>query len=90
MARVVVIEKNKDGKIELTKDELQKMLDDAYTQGRLDGNSHWDTITYPSNQWFYSTTTSTSTPPNEITISSDKIHLNDAINTNTAQYKTTT
>lgn len=32
MSRVVVIEKNKDGKIELTKEELQKMLDDAYNQ----------------------------------------------------------
>ena len=27
MSRVVVIEKNKDGKIELTKEELQKMND---------------------------------------------------------------
>jgi hypothetical protein len=48
MSRVVIIEKNKDGKIELTKDELQQMLDDAYNQGYADGNRKYDTITYPS------------------------------------------
>lgn len=48
MSRVVIIEKNKDGKIELTKDELQKILDDAYSQGYADGNKKYDTITYPS------------------------------------------
>jgi len=54
MSRVVVIEKNKDGKIELTKDELQKMLDDAYSQGYADGNKTYDTITYPSYpNWIY-------------------------------------
>ena len=37
MSRVVVIEKNKNGKIELTKEELHKMLDDAYNQGYVDG-----------------------------------------------------
>ena len=51
MSRVVIIEKNKDGKIELTKDELQKMLDDAYSQGYADGNKKYDTITYPSPSW---------------------------------------
>lgn len=45
MSRVVVIEKNKDGKIELTKEELQKMLDDAYNQGCTDGKGRYDTIT---------------------------------------------
>ena len=61
MSRVVVIEKNKDGKIELTKDELQKMLDDAYTQGYTDGKGRYDIITYPSYPvpW-YATTNTTS------------------------------
>ena len=54
MSRVVVIEKNKDRKIELTKEELQKMLDDAYSQGYVDGNKKYDTITYPSYpNWIY-------------------------------------
>ena len=44
MSRVVVIEKNKDGKIELTKEELQKMLDDAYTQGYTDDKGRYATI----------------------------------------------
>ena len=70
MSRVVVIEKNKDGKIELTKEELQKMLDDAYTQGYVDGKGRYDTITYPSYPWYVTTTTN----PN--TISADKVTLN--------------
>ena len=48
MNRVIIIEKNKDGKIELAKDELQQMLDDAYNQGYEDGNKNYETITYPS------------------------------------------
>ena len=60
MSRVVVVEKDKDGKIRLTKEELQKMLDDAYNQGHSDG-SKYDYITYPSNTrtypWYYTTIT---------------------------------
>ena len=48
MNHVVVVEKNKDGKIELTKEELEKMLNDAYTRGYIDRGLKWDTITYPS------------------------------------------
>ena len=55
MSRVVVIEKNKNGKIELTKEELQKMLDDAYAQGHIDGKGRYDTITYPSYPIWYAT-----------------------------------
>ena len=66
MSRVVVIEKNKDGKIELTKEELQKMLDDAYTQGYTDGKGRYETITYPSYPSWYTTTN---------TISKDTITL---------------
>ena len=70
MSHVVVIEKNKDGKIELTKDELQKMLDDAYSKGYSDGKARgWDTITYPSYPIWY-------TSSNSNTIASDKITLN--------------
>ena len=69
MSRVVVIEKNKDGKIELTKEELQKMLDDAYTQGYADGKGRYETITYPSYPWWYTTTSSN-------VISTDRVMLN--------------
>ena len=68
MSRVVIVEKNKEGKIELTKEELQKMLDDAYTQGYTDGKSTYDYIKYPSTPLWYTTT-------NSNTISSDKITL---------------
>lgn len=46
MGRIVVIETNKAGKVELTKEELQKMLDDAYNQGYADGN-RFTTVTSP-------------------------------------------
>ena len=69
MSRVVVIERNKDGKIELTKEELQKMLDDAYNQGYVDGKGKYDTITYPSYPW-YATTSTTNV------IDKDKVTLN--------------
>lgn len=55
MGRIVVIETNKAGKVELTKEELQKMLDDAYNQGYEDGNksvtvtSPYYPITLPTN-----------------------------------------
>ena len=68
MSRVVVIEKNKDGKIELTKEELQKMLDDAYTQGYVDGKGRYETITYPSYPWCVTTASNTT--------SADKATLN--------------
>lgn len=55
MSRVVVIEKNKDGKIELTKEELQKMLDDAYTLKRVikilrEFVLNWPEGTYPEQE----------------------------------------
>ena len=71
MSRVVIIEKNKDGKIELTKEELQKMLDDAYTQGYADGKGRYDTITYPSYPWYTTTCTNTT--------STDKLTLGTSV-----------
>ena len=66
MSRVVVVEKNRDGKIELTKEELSKMLNDAYNQGYSDGR-RYDTITYPSSPW-YSSCTSAPVTKDNITI----------------------
>ena len=68
MSRVVIIEKNKDGKIELTKDELQKMLDDAYSQGYSDGSKKYDTITYPSPNWIDTATSVNEIPKNKCDI----------------------
>lgn len=68
MGRVVVVEKNKDGKIELTKDEIQKMLDDAYNQGYADGNKKYETITYPSPSWTYTVTSGNTIPLNKCDI----------------------
>ena len=49
---VVVVYANKEDKIELTKKELEKMLDDAYKAGKDDAVTHYSypvTITTPSN-----------------------------------------
>ena len=52
---VVVVSPNKDGKIELTKEELQKMLDDAYNKGYIEGKQTLcSTITVPSYPVYYS------------------------------------
>ena len=72
MSRVVVIEKNKDGKIELTKEELQKMLDDAYTQGYTDGKGRYETITYPSYPVYYSTSCSNVISKDSVTLNGSK------------------
>ena len=45
----VVVVTEKDGKIELTKDELQNLLDESYAQGKADG-ARINTITTTS-QW---------------------------------------
>ena len=51
---VVVVSPNKDGTIELTKEELQKMLDDAYNKGYTESKQKpWDTITIPSYPIYY-------------------------------------
>lgn len=49
--RVVVVTETPDKKIMLTKDELQKMLDDAYGQGLVDAGRNYPPIVTPS--WPY-------------------------------------
>lgn len=74
MSRVVIVERNKDGKIELTKNELQKMLDDVYNQGYSDGKGYY-TITYPSSPWYVSTTSTNAVSKDSITLDSSKVTL---------------
>ena len=49
--RIVVVTETPDKKIMLTKDELQKMLDDAYGQGLADAGRNYPPIVTPS--WQY-------------------------------------
>ncbi len=59
MAHVVILTADTEGKIRLSKDELQKMLDDAYSKGYSDGKtSSITTITYPSYPIYYTTNSS--------------------------------
>lgn len=55
---VKIFTPNKYGKIEFTKEELEKLLDEVYNSGYSDGRSkYWYTWTSPSwNSPWYSTT----------------------------------
>lgn len=49
---VVVVAGNKNGKVELTKEELQSMLDEAYQKGRMDERSRgYYVYTSPNITW---------------------------------------
>ena len=62
--RIYTFEKNKNGKIELTQEEFEKMLENAYNEGVKDGESKgvvyypWVYPTYPTHErkdWTIST-----------------------------------
>ena len=67
MKPIIVLVKNKDEKIELTKEELEKIVKDAYDEGYEDGQeaSNKGTITYPSYPYPYTPSTPNTpiTPP---------------------------
>ena len=62
---VKVFTLNKAGKIELTKDELQKLLDEAYWEGYR-ANNNWTYVTpgYSYSPWITTTGTGTGTSTN--------------------------
>ena len=72
MAKIRVFTLNKNGKIELTKEELQQMLDEAYHDG-----SNSVTITtpsYPYNPWngpFYCNTATASVTDTTTTLNTE-------------------
>ncbi len=67
---VVVIEVGKNGKIELTKEELERMLNRAYEEGRASvSNTHWWYTTTPA------VTYTNESSLNGVQISSDKITI---------------
>ena len=66
---IKVFTTNKDGKIELTKDELKSLLDEAYWDGYR-ANTH--TYIYNTPNWM----------PYSWTVTSDKVTLNSTIDCN--------
>ena len=46
---VKVFTVNKEGKIEFTKDELEKLLNEVWSDGRNSGGSYWWTSPYYTN-----------------------------------------
>ena len=59
--KTIVLEKNPDGNVVLSVDQIRKMLDDAYDEGYRDGKAADKvSITYPSYPpMWYNTTTET-------------------------------
>ena len=41
MKPIIIYAEEKDGKITITKEELQRIVDEAYRQGKDDGNSYY-------------------------------------------------
>lgn len=78
MAHVVILTTDKDGKVLLTKDDLQKMLDDAYNKGYSDGKSSgwYSTITTtPNSPVWYGNTSTTILDGDSNSVSKDNITL---------------
>lgn len=62
---VKVFAPNKDGKIEFTRDELERLLNEVWQDGKIAGNYYWQ-----SPNWYGSTTpTITTITKDEITLS---------------------
>ena len=76
MTKIRVFPKNEKGKIEFTKEELQKLLNEVYNEGKIDSY----TISYGSNitttPYYYSTI-----PTSNSSTSIDKNNLT-SLNTN--------
>lgn len=47
MKPIVIVAIEKDGGILITKEDLQKLVDDAYEQGKADGRDTWATPNNP-------------------------------------------
>ena len=64
---------NKDGKIEFTREELKKVLDEVYNEGYKEGSAQYYIYTTPWNwdHWYnnpyFNTTTTTATINTDIT-----------------------
>ena len=43
MKPIIIYAEEKDGKITITKEELQRIVDEAYRQGQADNNHHYYT-----------------------------------------------
>lgn len=79
MTKIRVFPHNEKGKIEFTKEELQKLLNEVYNEGKIDSY----TISYGSNitttPYYYSTitTTNSSTPSDKNNLTSLNIDVKD-------------
>lgn len=70
---VKVFEKNRNGKIQLSKEELEKVLNEAYWEGYNQKNNSW---VYTTPKWDYITTSDTGISINCDDINDKKITIN--------------
>lgn len=71
--KVKVFYPNSKGQIVLTKEELEKLLDEVYEAGYADGRKQSWTWTSPSYPWYYTANTTTGNPINITNASNDSI-----------------
>lgn len=74
MAKIRVFEINKNGKIELSKSELETILNEVYKEGKVDGKSELWTWTPP--YYNYSNSTNKITEVSPLNTAGDKISYN--------------
>ena len=68
---IKVFTTNKNGKIELTKDELKELLDEAYWDGYRVNNHSWTYTTPGWNPYIWTSTTSTGTSSTTSTLTNN-------------------
>ncbi len=67
MKPIIIVAVEKDGQVTITRDELQRIVDEAYKQGQADGNHYYYTNpptwistnpnTTPNSPWDYTKVT---------------------------------
>lgn len=79
MTKIRVFPKNEKGKIEFTKEELQKLLNEVYNEGKIDSYtiSYGSNITTTPYYYFTITTSNSSTPSDKNNLTSLNIDVKD-------------
>ena len=94
--KIKIMYPNNKGKIELTKEELEKLLNESYSEGYSDGYKSYHSISIPSYPYspYYSTnctsndsyastlTTASTTNPSDISILNNCVKTDDSSITN--------
>ena len=92
--KIKIMYPNNKGKIELTKEELEKLLNESYSEGYSDGCKSYRSISIPSypyitydvnctsNDSYVSTLTASTTNPSNISILNNCVKADDSLTIN--------